>query len=291
MRHDPSGHRAARRTAILGALGLAVALIAVGHHPAPAQAQELRGLPWSNRPPAPPPAPPPSPMPPAGQAPTGQTPGVSATGWKAVLVAGDDAQHVFTNAVETLRRQLMAFGVGAGDVAVLTADARDPRMVADRTNFDALSGRLTGPSGAGCFVFITSHGQRNEGLFLKRARMMLAPGHLDAVLDRGCGDRPTVVITSGCYSGIYADNRNMRRDHRIVLTAARADRTSFGCSNEYQFTFYDNCLLDSLRRGAAWVAIAHRVRACVERREEQVNALPSFPQTFFGARVSGLTAF
>lgn len=77
----------------------------------------------------------------------------------------------------------------------------------------------------------------------------------------------------------------------IVLTAARADRTSFGSSNGYQFTFYDHCFLASVNRGAAWAAIAHRIRACVERREAQVNAIASFPQTFFGARIAGLTAF
>ncbi|HJQ59638.1 MAG TPA: hypothetical protein VJ890_22210 [Vineibacter sp.] len=265
---------------------MAGVLLAIGLAAA-AQAQELRELPWRNRGTAPPPvvSPPPTPDPAPHSA------GSQPTSWKAVLVAGDDAQHVFSNAIAALRRQLTGFGVAPTDISVLTADSRDRATIADRANFDAQSARLVGPAGSGCFVFITSHGQRNEGLYLKRARIMLAPAHLDFVVNRGCGDRPTVVVTSGCYSGLYTDDPGMRRANRILLTAARADRTSFGCSNDYQFTFYDHCFLDSLRRGEPWTAIAQRVRACVERRESQVDAIASFPQTFFGPRVAGLTAF
>jgi hypothetical protein len=263
---------------------LAAMVLATSYGPALSQ-QELKPLPWgrdSGPPPRPvPPDPQQQPGPPAGQP----------TAWKALLVAGDDAQHVFTNAVGTLHRTLTGFGVSPADIGMLTADARSRDTVATFENLAAQTRTLAGAANVGCFVYMTSHGQRDGGLYFRRSNGMLPPAYLDQVLDRGCGDRPTVVITSGCYSGLYVDTPAMRRANRIVLTAARSDRTSFGCSNDYQYTFYDHCFLDALRRGAPWTAITHRIRACVERREEQVGAIASFPQNFFGSRVAALTAF
>ena len=270
----------------LSALCIAAMVLVWSPSPTDAQ-QELRPLPWGRDAGGPPPPPVPPGPPPSGP----QPPAAQPTTWKALLVAGDDAQHVFTNAVDTLHRGLTGFGISPGDIGVLKADARTRDTVATMENLAAQTRTLSGPANTGCFIFMTSHGQRDAGLYFKRSNAMLPPGYLDQILDRGCADRPTVVVTSGCYSGLYVDTPAMRRANRIVLTAARSDRTSFGCSNDYQYTFYDHCFLDALRQGAPWVAISHRIRACVERREEQVGAIASFPQTFFGGKVAALTAF
>ena len=111
--------------------------------------------------------------------------------WKALLVAGDDAQHVFTNAVGTLHRTLTGFGVSQADIGVLTADARTRETVATIENLAAQTRTLAGPAGTGCFVYMTSHGARDGGLYFKRSNTVLPPGYLDQILDRGCADRPT----------------------------------------------------------------------------------------------------
>lgn len=249
----------------------------------PGLAQEIKALPW--RTPrteqAPPPPAPISPSEPAAQP----------TSWKALLMAADNAQPVFSNAVDALRQRLAAFGVAAADIAVLKADARAPASVANKANFDTQIARLAGPPSAGCFVFVTSHGMRNGGLVVTRANGILPPAYLAQALEGACANRPTVVITSGCFSGIYAADAAMRRPNRVILTAARQDLPSFGCSVDERYTFYDQCLLDSLDRGKPWRAIAMRIIACVERREERESTPPSYPQTFFGAQVATLTAF
>ena len=55
---------------------------------------------------------------------------------------------------------------------------------------------------------------------------ILRPGVLANMLDRTCGKRPTVVIISACFSGVFLPA--LASSNRMVLTAARPDRTSFG---------------------------------------------------------------
>jgi len=211
--------------------------------------------------------------------------------WKALLVAADDAEPVFDNGVDALRRKLLSFGVASADIAVLKADARQPDAVATKANFDREMAGLAGPAGTGCFVYITSHGVEGRGLFAAAEDAVISPTYLARALGGACAGRPTVLVTSGCYSGIYTGTPALTTAERIVLTAARADRPSFGCGAGDRYTYYDRCFLASLKRGAAWTAIAARVSACVAKQEKAQRFRPSEPQSAFGRDVAGLTAF
>ncbi|WP_186002610.1 C13 family peptidase [Mycobacterium sp. KBS0706] len=211
--------------------------------------------------------------------------------WKALLVAADDAEPVFDNGVDALRRSLLSFGVAPADIAVLKADARQADAIATKANFDRAMTGLAGPAGTGCFVYLTSHGVEGRGLFAAADDAVIPPAYLAQALDGACAGRPTVLVTSGCYSGIYTDTPALTTPDRIVLTAARADRPSFGCGRGDRYTYYDQCFLDSLKRGAAWTAIAADISGCVARRERTKHFQPSQPQSAFGRDVAGLTAF
>ena len=91
---------------------------------------------------------------------------------------------------------------------------------------------------------------------------MIPPAYLAQALDGACGGRPTILVTSGCYSGIYRDTPALTTPDRIVPTAARADRPSFGCGTDDRYTYDDECFLDSLKRGAAWTVIAADISGC-----------------------------
>jgi hypothetical protein len=141
--------------------------------------------------------------------------------------------------------------------------------------------------GQACFVFITSHGIPNEGVALSYGDSVLRPAALDRALAIGCGNAPTVAIVSACYSGSFA-GLPMARANRIVLTAARADRPSFGCGADETYTFFDQCLLHSLDYGPRWREVFAATRSCVEQREALENEDPSMPQGWFGAVVADL---
>jgi hypothetical protein len=80
----------------------------------------------------------------------------------------------------------------------------------------------------------------------------------------------------------------MQKKNRIILTAARQDRTSFGCSAEEQYTYWDSCLIDSLPTAENWKSLYGTIRQCVETKEHQGHFTPSLPQAYFGKEVSDL---
>jgi hypothetical protein len=45
-----------------------------------------------------------------------------------------------------------------------------------------------------------------------------------------------VVVVSACYSGGFIDP--LRDDSTLIITAARYDRSSFGCADENDFTYF-----------------------------------------------------
>ena len=211
--------------------------------------------------------------------------------WKAVLVAGDNAEPVFDNAVAALARWLTGRGVPVAEIHRLSANptARDATIEPASAHrvLQAIAGLAAKP-GEECFVFLTSHGKRDVGFWLAYQREFLTPGELAQALAQGCGGAPTVAIVSSCYSGAFSDGA-MRAPNRIVLTAARADRPSFGCEADRTFTVFDECLLSSLPHAGTWRATFERNLGCVRRRERWLNVLPSQPQAYFGTRVRSLS--
>ena len=210
--------------------------------------------------------------------------------WKVVLVAGDDAEPVFDNAVAAFAHWLIERGVPTADIHRLSAqpETRDPAIEpasASRVLYRISS--LDARPGQRCLVFVTSHGGRDEGVWLSYRREFLTPAELARAVSLGCAAVPTVVIVSSCYSGAFAGGP-MQAPNRIILTAARADRPSFGCQADRTYTVFDECLLAALPHEPTWRATFKRNLACVGRRESRLNVLPSHPQAFFGAAVRDL---
>jgi hypothetical protein len=209
---------------------------------------------------------------------------VPADRWRAVLIAGDNNSPAFDNGIEAMRGKLAQRGVR--DIRMLTSDpvAHPSLPVATAAN---VSSALRSGGGEACLVFITSHGDE-RGVALRAAKGTVNPATLDSALDAGCGNRPTVLLVSACYSGIFLTGA-MRRPNRVVLTAAAADRVSFGCGAGDQYTYYDQCLLQQFDGAATWQQLAIATRSCVEALEQRMAvSRPSQPQIFVGGAVSDL---
>jgi hypothetical protein len=211
-------------------------------------------------------------------------------GWKAVLIAGDDHEPAFDNAVDAMAETLVRFGVARSDISMLKASARDSHA-ATQSNISRAFADLRPAPADGCFVFITSHGGEGRGLFLARGDGFISPNELASLLSGACGSRPTVVVASGCYSGSFAQGRAMPAANRTILTAARADRPSFGCNAGLRYTVFDQCVLDSMERGIRWPDLMGRTRQCVSARERAMGDQPSSPQLSVGASAAGLKVF
>jgi len=205
--------------------------------------------------------------------------------WHVFLIAADRAEPVFDNAVDRLLAMFKArYGIAA---EAFTSRAR-PNGKRDATWQEisrAVEGRKMGANDA-CLFYFTSHGDPG-GLFMARHRSLLPPEYVAELLDRTCGKRPTVVVISACHSGTFLRER-LTTANRVVLTAARADRSSFGCSFREALTVYDRCFLDSWGAAATWAGLHGAVVACVRAAERQRRfSPPSEPQAFFGRLMRG----
>ena len=210
--------------------------------------------------------------------------------WRALAAAGEDNAPVFDNAVDEMVKILGAHGVAPIDRFTSDPMLQEPdRPITTANNMaTALNASRPGP-GEGCLVFLTSHGSR-QGLVLRDDLDNdgnLSPSTLGRILDEGCGSAPTVAIVSGCYSGIFIGGVT-EAPNRIILTAARDDRTSFGCGFEFQYTYFDDCLFQSWPDAQTWAGLYRATAACVRSKERAINAIPSEPQGYFGAQVANL---
>ena len=210
--------------------------------------------------------------------------------WQVVLAAGDDAEPVFDNAARALGQRLAAAGVPAANIHRLSASGAEVGAAVEPALANVLLQRIgTLPTRPGdrCLIFLTSHGERGAGLWLARSNTAVSPDQLAQALSRGCAAVPTVVVVSACYSGGFATGK-MAKPNRIVLTAARNDRPSFGCQVHRVYNFFDECLLGALPKSATWRAVADGSRECVHRMERALGERPSEPQAYFGAVVANL---
>jgi Peptidase C13 family len=210
--------------------------------------------------------------------------------WQVVLAAGDDAEPVFDDAARALARRLAASGVPAANTHRLSASPAEVRRGVEPATAENLLRRiadLPARPGDGCLIFITSHGEHDAGLWLARSHRALHSEELARALSRGCAMAPTVVVVSGCYTGGFAAGA-MAAPNRIILTAARRDRPSFGCQVERTYTVFDQCLLGALPHSANWQGVFAATSRCVSRQEHLLGELPSEPQAYFGSAVADM---
>jgi hypothetical protein len=95
---------------------------------------------------------------------------------------------------------------------------------------------------------------------------------------------PAVIVVSACYSGSFIDE--IARPDRLVITAAAADRASFGCRDGVEWTDFGRAFFDAALRADAdpRTAFASAARA-VRSREFWTLRRPSRPQIDEGASV------
>lgn len=209
--------------------------------------------------------------------------------WAVVVASGDNhAAHeaVLTETFDNARRDvadlLVKRGFSLSNLAEFSVQpTHRPEGLPSMTRIDAIFGRLgdlarTAPGG--CLVYLTSHGSPRGVLV---GGLILPPARLAAFVDRACGARPTAIILSACFSG--SSLPALKGPDRFILTAARRDRSSFGCSESDKYPYFDACMVAALPVAKAFDDLADRVRACVARREDDENLRPrSEPQLFIG---------
>jgi hypothetical protein len=209
--------------------------------------------------------------------------------WAAIVVAADWRAHgdAPSEGFDNARRDLTKAFVGAGFssaniVQFSTKPENDPQTRPLKTEFrqvkaafDQVASRATD----GCLAYFTSHGSPMGIVFNED---LLTPAGMARLVADACGARPTVVVVSACFSGVFLPV--LSGPNRMVLTAARPDRTSFGCGQTDRYPYFDACMLESLPQSPDFMALGRRAQVCVAARERAENLTPpSEPQMSVGA--------
>jgi hypothetical protein len=207
--------------------------------------------------------------------------------WAVLVVSGDNHAHsgapsaVFDNARHDLVAAFTRMGFAPANIAQF---AVSPDPAAQHSGTAAIANTLWDLSGrapAGCMIYFTSHGTP-DGIVIDQS--VLDPDKLGMIVGNACGAKPSVIVMSSCYSGQFV--RTLAGDNRVVLTAARPDRTSFGCGEADQYTFFDDCFLRALPMAGDFPGMGGLVQQCVAFREQQMHAAPpSEPQLSIGPNV------
>jgi hypothetical protein len=207
--------------------------------------------------------------------------------WAAVFVAGDWRAHsgapseAFDNARRDVGREFVAAGLSPRNIRQFSArpDAHADHPLESRPAVvgESLT-RLAAEARGGCLVYLTSHGQPDAVVFGPK---LFPSAGMARLVDDACGARPTVVILSACFSGSFLPA--LQAPDRMILTAARADRSSFGCGESDRYPYFDACVVGALPRAHDFIGLADRVKRCVADKEKATGSSPpSEPQLWIG---------
>ncbi|HEV7609781.1 MAG TPA: C13 family peptidase [Steroidobacteraceae bacterium] len=133
------------------------------------------------------------------------------------------------------------------------------------------------------FLALSSHGSpdatidvSNEGM---TPQTLGAPTLAEMLADSGF--RWKVIVVSACFSGTFI--KPLADDHTIVITAAAKNRSSFGCSDTRELTYFGEAFYrDSLPGAADLRAAFEAARADIRQRERDERFRASKPQAHFG---------
>ena len=205
--------------------------------------------------------------------------------------AGVGDQKVFAQEVGLASRVLAERYDIAGRSLSLINDQRD----LERAPLATVSGLKYALRGLGrrmnldqdvLFLSISSHGAEDPAIIISNSQLPLDDLTDEDLADalRESGIQWRVIIISACYAGGFIDR--LRDPKTIVITAAAADRTSFGCSNDRDLTYFGEAFYrDALPSARSLRGAFETAKAAIAARERREHVTASDPQAYFGAKM------
>jgi hypothetical protein len=206
--------------------------------------------------------------------------------------AGVSNQRVFAQEIQ-LAAHVVGDRFGAGDRELLLVNDRrdlDTYPIATLSGLQyALSAvaQKMDPDRDILFLALSSHGSPDPKLAVSNGGLPLAQVSADdlqgALLDSGIKRR--IIVISACYAGGFIPS--LENPDTIVIAAAAADKTSFGCSDDRDLTYFGEAFYrDALPNAKSLEDAFARAKSAIAVREKQEHEIPSDPQAFFGGDIS-----
>jgi hypothetical protein len=135
-------------------------------------------------------------------------------------------------------------------------------------------------------LFVTSHG--SAGLISVSLPGFplngITPEALAQTLEKS-GIKNRVIIISACYSGSFIPA--LASENTLVMTAASAAKTSFGCSNERDWTYFGDALFNHALKATDSFPRAFAIaRDLIKTWETEQKLTPSEPQISMGKTIA-----
>ena len=140
------------------------------------------------------------------------------------------------------------------------------------------------------FIHLTSHGARDGQLAASFDPLevdSVTPQQLNTWLDEA-GVRYRVISISACFSGSWV--APLSGPGTLVMTAADADHTSYGCGSLSPLTFFGRAMYDEqLRHTHSFEDAFAAVRPVIAQREKEAGKTDGYsnPQIAVGAAIRG----
>lgn len=205
-----------------------------------------------------------------------------------LALGGHGGQDVFLREVLSVEALFRERFDTAGHSAILvnnpgTVSERPIASVTALARSLAVMGRRMNRDEDVLVLFMTSHGspEHRFDLSLWPYRFdELTPERLRELL-QAAGIRYQVVVVSACYSGGFVPP--LAGNDSLVISAARRDRNSHGCSHEADWTFFGRAFFDeALRKTHSFEMAFDEAQRTVAEREAAEGLENSEPQIALG---------
>lgn len=201
-------------------------------------------------------------------------------------------QNVFKKEVEYVRDLFdRRFSTRGHSILLVNhRDTVDSLPIASVSNLSAtLEGlsRIMNPAEDILVLYMTSHGSKNHKLSVNFPRFPL--NQLDpftvARLFESNGIEWPVTVISACYSGGFIEP--LQHERSMVVTSAASDRTSFGCSDDADLTYFARAYFEEqLEHTRDFERAFENARTRVTEWELAKDYTPSNPQIHVGEEMA-----
>ena len=205
--------------------------------------------------------------------------------------AGDGGEDVFRNEAEYAAQLFTTrFGPTVHSLVLENNPATlTTHPLASWSNLEAALGglhQIMQPNQDILLLYVTSHGSEDHTLLVD-----MDPLPLDQIDAQDLAGilamhqfKWKVLVINACYSGGFVPA--LRGPGTMLLTAARSDRSSFGCGSESDITYFGHAWLeDALNHTDNFAEAFKRASGEIAKWEKQDQLTPSEPQIDIGSGV------
>ena len=213
-----------------------------------------------------------------------------------VTFAGDAGEDVFRNEAE-YAAQLFTTRFGPTAHALVLENNPDTLATRPLASWSNLEAALVGveramkPEQDILVLYVTTHGDEDHNLLVDMDPLPLdqiGASDLAAILAKR-SFKWKVLVVSACYSGGFVPP--LHGPGTLVITAARTDRSSFGCGSDSDATYFGKAwLVDALNKTPDFIDAFHLASGEITQWEQRDRLTPSEPQISVGAGIASQLA-